>query len=398
MCLFALVPAFLLSLLPVLSSAEPPLQDAAISSVGADQGVYAVAEDGTVLAALNETRPVHPASVSKVATTLALLDRLGPDYRFETRISGKGAISRQVLDGDLVFESQGDPFFIFESAFLVLAELRHLGVSRVNGDLRVTGPFMFNWQPDSTGARLRRALTGHDGLDAWPAVASRRPDLEGIGVQTAALKFVGTTKAAQSAPRPLMIYRSPRLLTIMKALNSYSNNVFHPLSDTIGGVKAVERIARERIPLEQRDEIVIDNGAGAGLTNRMSPRATVSLLHALEQEAGEHRLALTDLLPVAGTDKGTLQDRVLSDEPRGALVGKTGTYGSIGVSALAGVIRTKTYGEVTFAVLNLGLPVPSARERQDAFVHAVMAAGGAVPFRYDPVRSPLEQMEIEPAR
>jgi D-alanyl-D-alanine carboxypeptidase/D-alanyl-D-alanine-endopeptidase (penicillin-binding protein 4) len=397
-CLSAIIFAAVVCLLPGLARAEPPLQQAAIRTVGADQGVYAVAADGTVLAALNETRAVHPASVSKVATTLALLDRLGPDYRFETRLVSTGPISRQVIEGDLLLESQGDPFFIFESAFLILGELHHVGVARVQGVLRVTGPFIFNWQPDPAGKRLQGALTGREGLDAWPAVAARRSELQGLRLQTAALTFQGGNSSTEPRQRPLVTYRSPPLLAIMKALNSYSNNVFHPLSGTIGGPQTVERVARDRVPSEQRGEITIENGAGAGLTNRMSPRAAVSLVRALEQEAQEHRLRLTDLLPVAGVDKGTLLERVLDDEPRGALVGKTGTYGEIGISALAGVIRTKTYGEITFAVFNTGLPVPTARTRQDAFVHEVMAAGTAVPFPYQAGPLPLDQIQVDAVR
>ena len=104
--------------------------------VGADQGVYARAEDGTVLAEVVADRPVHPASVSKVATTLALLRRLGPEHRFETRLSAGGPIGAAgVIGGDLVVEAEGDPFLVYESAFLMLDALNRQGVHRVAGRL-----------------------------------------------------------------------------------------------------------------------------------------------------------------------------------------------------------------------------------------------------------------------
>jgi len=60
------------------------LRAAAHAILGANQGVYVEAADGEVLLAQAARHPVHPASVSKVPTTLALLRRLGRDYRFTT--------------------------------------------------------------------------------------------------------------------------------------------------------------------------------------------------------------------------------------------------------------------------------------------------------------------------
>jgi len=82
--------------------AAPPYQEMAQRLVGTDQGVFARAEDGTVLVAVEADRPVHPASVSKIPTTLALLRRLGPEHRFETRVLGTGPVHDGTLDGDLI--------------------------------------------------------------------------------------------------------------------------------------------------------------------------------------------------------------------------------------------------------------------------------------------------------
>ena len=56
-----------------VAHAGPPLQGLAREVVGAGQGVLVVAEDGTVLASEAADRAVHPASVTKIATSLALL-------------------------------------------------------------------------------------------------------------------------------------------------------------------------------------------------------------------------------------------------------------------------------------------------------------------------------------
>src|SRR6185295_1264859 len=160
-------------------AAEPPLQGPARTLVGADQGVSAVAEDGTVLAALNETRGVHPASVTKVATTLALLERLGVAHRFDTRLLGTAPRRDGVVESDLLVEADGDPALVFEDAIRMLAELHTLGVRRVRGALRVRGPLLFNWEPDASGRRLRRALEGRDGAAAWTSAALVWPAIAG---------------------------------------------------------------------------------------------------------------------------------------------------------------------------------------------------------------------------
>ena len=152
------------------SAAEPPLQSLARKLVGDDHGVFVQAENGAVLAALNSTRPYHPASVTKVATTLAFLSRMGPDRRFRTKMLAAGPITDGTLHGDLVVQAEGDPYFLFENAFLVLLRLRAKGVRRVNGAIRVEGPFFFDWTPDLEGRRLKRAWTGRLGTERWPVV------------------------------------------------------------------------------------------------------------------------------------------------------------------------------------------------------------------------------------
>jgi D-alanyl-D-alanine carboxypeptidase len=371
-------------------ASEPPLQALARQHVAAGQGVYAVAGDGTVLVAQAADRAVHPASVTKVATALALLEKLGPQYRFTTRVRGARPGPDGVVQGNLVVEATGDPFFVDEGAFLLLQRLRALGVRRVTGSLLVTGPLLFDWQPDPEGRHLSRVLGGQEGAEAWAAVST---GAAAIPLSQAALQFDGHG-GDSAAGETLAVHRSPPLLHVVKVLGGYSNNVFHYASDAIGGPVAVQSVARAHVPSAMRDEIVIENGAGAGTTNRISPRAAVTLLDALAEELAKSGHGLTDALPVSGIDPGTLQDRFL--EMPGFVVGKTGTFGSVGASALAGALRTKRYGTVRFAVLNHGVPVPEARAMQDAFVRALIAASDAQAWPYTtPTRPAYLDAEVE---
>lgn len=349
------------------------LQHLAASYFGTDQGIFVQAEDGTILVAQQETRPVHPASVTKVATTLALLERLGPDYRFETRFVGGGPIIDGSLGGDLIVRATGDPVLVFENAFLMLRKLHAMGLREIKGDVRVEGPLIFNWKADPTGHLLKRALQGLDGGEAWTSIGEPSSRL--------ALRFVDRVPQ-QSSGRVLVGNRSPPLITIIKALNGYSNNVFHLLSDRIGGPQAVQAIVRKHLPPALYSEVTITNAAGAGELNRLSPRTAVAILWELRKQLHVLGKDLPSVLPVNGLDAGTLKKRLGENHYRGCIVGKTGTFGSVGATALAGVLRTQKYGYVAFAVLNSWLPVPEARRRQDAFLRALIDATDAKPWDY----------------
>ncbi len=379
-----------LGLAAATAQAEPPYQALAQTVVGVGQGVLVVAEDGTVLASEAADRAVHPASVTKIASALALLTRLGPEHRFTTRLVAGGPVDAGVVHGDLVVEASGDPFLVDEGAFLILRRLHALGLHAIDGRLAVRGPLLFDWQRDPEGKALTRALTGKIG--AWPTAPGWPP------LRDAALTFRARASARHDpADQPLVVYRSPPLLAILKALDGYSNNVFHLASDVIGGPAAVEAAARTAVPPALGGEITIKNAAGGGTENRISPRAAVALITALRQELGRLGRDLTAVLPVSGIDPGTLHKRLLAAPAgRGIVVGKTGTFGSEGASALAGALRTKQFGIVTFAVLNHGVAVPEARRRQDAFVGKLAAALGAEPWPYPTAAAPaFDQALVE---
>jgi D-alanyl-D-alanine carboxypeptidase/D-alanyl-D-alanine-endopeptidase (penicillin-binding protein 4) len=363
--------------------------------LGASQGVYVESTNGTALLSQEAQKAVHPASVSKVPTTLALLRKLGPDYRFVTTFSARGALSEGTLHGDLLVESNGDPAFVDENALLVADRLRELGVTQVTGDVRLRGQLTFDWQNDEDGSKLRRALAGSVSPAALAAVRAFElanptgPTPEKL--LPSGIRFAGGAEAtpASLSVRPLLVHRSQPLLPLAKSLNDYSNNIFKPLADAAGGATAVESLARSAVPRAMQSEIRLGDGAGTDPINRLSPRAAVKLLRALEEELKKSGHVLTDILPVSGIDDGTLRHRLDGPNEVGRIVGKTGTYGDYGASALIGAIPTSDRGTVYFAILNHGVPVPEARRRQDRFVRALLTHLASVPWSY--------QRDIRPA-
>ena len=72
-------------------------------------GVLAVTEGGDTLASWNSGTRMIPASTLKLVTTGLAIHRLGPDFKYVTRIAYNGAIKDGVLDGDLYIIGGGDP-------------------------------------------------------------------------------------------------------------------------------------------------------------------------------------------------------------------------------------------------------------------------------------------------
>jgi D-alanyl-D-alanine carboxypeptidase/D-alanyl-D-alanine-endopeptidase (penicillin-binding protein 4) len=289
--------------------------------------------------------------------------------------------------------SDGDPSLVDEDALLVAQRLRQSGISRVAGTLQLKGPLTFDWKTDSDGASLRRAMSGLTPPAALAAVRALEvlnstASIAPIGIHFATATGVTTGVAIGSrvveltGEHPLIIHRSQPLLPLVKSLNDYSNNIFAPFAEAAGGAAAVETVARSVVPEEMRTEITLGDGAGADPTNRLSPRAAVKLLRALEQELAKTNHALSDILPVAGVDEGTLHDRLDGAGEAGRVLGKTGTFGDYGASALVGAMRTTDLGTVYFAILNHNVPVPQARRRQDRFVRFLLSELHTIPWSY----------------
>ena len=99
--------------------------------------------DGRTVYARNASSRVIPASVMKILTAAVAADRLGWDFRFETRLEIAGTVRDGVLDGDLVVVGGGDPSISaqgMDTAALFLEwrnALQAAGIARVDG--RIVG-------------------------------------------------------------------------------------------------------------------------------------------------------------------------------------------------------------------------------------------------------------------
>lgn len=92
---------------------------------------------GQVIAEHRADAPFIPASTTKVATALAVLETLGPDFRFATTLHATGTVRDGALDGALHLRGGGDPTLDGKALRALVAALGRAGITRVDGSLLV---------------------------------------------------------------------------------------------------------------------------------------------------------------------------------------------------------------------------------------------------------------------
>ncbi len=113
---------------------------------------------GTILDGFNYDKLVRPASNIKLLTSAALLDALGPEFTYTTKMYGFGFREDSVWHGDIIIRGAGDPSisgeFYNEDRFHVLNKfytaLDTLGIRRISGSLIGNNAY-FDEQPYPKG-------------------------------------------------------------------------------------------------------------------------------------------------------------------------------------------------------------------------------------------------------
>lgn len=366
-------------------------------SIPGYSGLLVESLDGSVVAESNAGLLFNPASNVKIATAYAVLRNFGPDHRFLTAVYTDGAIDRTTgtLNGNL-YVSGGDPVFASQHAVTIASELNRLGIRSVSGDLIVTDNFVMNY----SGSPFVSAQALQMTMDASRRTpASTRAWLNhlsysgrnGMVSSTPSVTFAGATyvQPMPSSLQLLFTHESTKLREILKATLCYSNNFLSErLGDLVGGPYGVARLVHLNASVPP-NELSLQTASGLGY-NRVTPNAMMKLLHALRADLARYRMTFADIMPVAGIDKGTLENRFDSDFSTGSVVGKTGTLGQTdgGASALAGEINTRN-GKYLFVIFNQRGSVAKFRSFQNFFVSLVQGQlGGATPMKYEAI--PME--------
>ncbi|HXG92841.1 MAG TPA: D-alanyl-D-alanine carboxypeptidase [Blastocatellia bacterium] len=390
-----------------------------------NQGFIVTTLNGEVLAEHNADKLFNPASVTKVATSLTAISRLGPDFKFRTSLYTDGALDRAtgVLHGSLYVIGSGDPAFFYENAIMIADKLNRSGIREVEGDLVVLGQFYFGFSTSrEASARafqlaLNPAKWNTTAKNAYPRFLSMRAAEERMLAEAARQegkqytpapwpsqppsiiirgKIVTSPVVNTSNLKPLALHTSLPLVALLKGLNDFSNNwMAHVIGDLVGGPDAVERFLTTEVGFKP-EEVKFATSSGLG-ANYISPRGTITILRKLITYLSSKGLKIEDILPVAGVDAGTLEKR-FTDYYTGSVVAKTGTLS--GVSALAGVAYTRAKGPLLFVIYNRGGSVHAFRAAQDETIKKIITLyGGPVPVHSNGVSVPrVSERATEPAQ
>lgn len=334
----------------------------------------------------------NPASNVKVATSYAVLKTFGPEYRFPTNVYYDGIIDKTTatLNGNLYISGR-DPMFNFEHGVAIADAMNKLGIRSVTGDLVVTDRFVMSYT-ESTQRSGQLLLAS---LDSGKRSA---------GATRAWLEFLASSgKANQATYMPsisvagglyvdiipntaklLFSHESAPLREIVKVTNCYSNNFLaERLGEMLGGPYAVARVIQLNANVAPQ-EFTLATSSGLGI-NRVTPKAMMKVLRALRSELARYKMTFADIMPIAGVDPGTLQNRFKNGFSLGSVVAKTGTLGNTdgGVSALCGEMQTRNGGKMLFVIFNQRGTPGRFRPFQDSYVTMIQNEhGGAAPLGY----------------
>jgi D-alanyl-D-alanine carboxypeptidase len=340
----------------------------ALTAQGRDankHGVYVETLDGgEPVAMMNEDALFNPASVIKLATSLAALNKLGPNHRFHTDLLANGEIDERTgeLNGDLILFSGRDPSFSISDAKRAGESLRRFGVRRVNGGLVVIGDFNCNF--NSRTDLSAKVFADHSGITFRDPI--RYEDYN-----------------SQPRGRLLVTVESDTVLRIAQYQNAHSvNSMADLLASHIGGPQYVKDFLIEQAGVSP-DTIKISTGSGLNV-NRMSPRDTVRMLRAMVNWLEKYNLKPDAVMGMGGIDPGTMRSRFSERGFAGSIIAKTGTLTTTdnGMANLAGVMHTRDRGALLFAVYDNAesRTIRPLRKTQDEFLKKLMnELGGPAP-------------------
>lgn len=369
------------------------------------QGVLIETLDGKILSSQAENDQFNPASTLKLATALVALQTLGPSHRFATGVWTDGTIDKTtgVLTGNLYISGR-DPSFHYEHAILLARELNTLGIKEVSGNLIVAPGFTMNFSPSATRSgnqlydTLDSTLRYAEAVRAWNyerTLLNDRASLEKVP-SVAVMGEVSVAPVTPSA-KLLLTQRSSQLVDILKVLLCYSNNFMADrIGDAVGGPEAVRQRLITELGLAP-DDLKISRVSGLGV-NRASPRTMMKVYRALRAELKKSGLTPAAIMPVAGIDPGTLEDRFTGLPWRGSVIAKTGTLLRTdgGASSLVGQMRAANGEVLLFVIMNQRGSVSRFRENQDYLVMlAQNTRGGPKPFEYKPLILTMKLSQTE---
>ena len=373
----------------------------ALAGPASSASVYDLSARRTLFSArASAMRP--PASVEKLYTATAALERLGPGARVSTEVLGTGMLAPEgVWEGSLYLRGGGDPTF-GSSAFIrahyggVGASVSELasqlvstdGIREVTGSIEgdesylnsARGEPASGYAPDPflegtlSALAFNRGEGGSEGGPHAPAEYAARQLYAGL--RQAGVRVDGSVGSAvtPNTARALAVVPSPTLAQLLGLMLPPSDNFFaetliKDLGARFGGDGATgagAAVVRDTIAASFGLRPQVVDGSGLSRSDRTSTSQVARLLVALA--SSPLGAVLRGDLAVVGRT-GTLAHRMRGTRAAGRCEAKTGTL--IGASNLAGYCRSTRGHVLAFAFFDDGIAVELAHAVQDRMTIAL---------------------------
>ena len=396
--------------------AATDLRTCSVQSLSSDpalktlRGSVIDASSGESLLSIDGDKPSRTASVLKVLTAAAALDKLGPDYRLTTSVFEGSAPGTIVLvgggDSTLSRLESGESVYKGAAKISTLANqvvaayavaYPETPITSIVVDATLWSPadnWLASWPTSdlTTGylSKVTALQVDGDRKDPTQAVSPRSADPIGragkafaeaiataSGQPVAAVttgKATSTAKLGEVTSQPVSTLVNQMLLTsdgtlaetlarvvsVKMGLDGSSASVGQAIPSAIGGLGP------------DTSTITVADGSGLSKKNAVSPAFMASFM--AQVRGGQDQLNYVyNSLSVAG-ETGGLKERFLTSDAKGKVVAKTGHIGT--AYTLSGVIEAKDGTALAFAFYAIGEGIgPAAVPAIDALVEGVYECG-----------------------
>lgn len=358
---------------------------------------YCYTDESGKLLGENLDLRVRLASVSKLMTSLWAMEKLGPEFRYNTKLFIKG--SNLHIAGSL------DPFLGNEKMFFLLSQLNDLGFSRFD---KITFDKIIQINPsaqihsdqyplitrDSNARNLKMYFNTKNWTDSMRAEYTRVAGLAPAGKFRKSVEFEihealfsETNPYANDPGAKKLTLSSAPLYKYLKEINIESNNyASHTIFRQLGGVEKFSEFMTDRFGLST-DSIRFWTGSGlpaiidgVRYDNYATCNVVADLIMALKESAERQGRELEDIVAVPGSDAGTFRNRTFPEEYTNAFVAKTGTL--MHTSTLAGAMNTQK-GFSYYGIFNQSTDIIGSKIVQNGMIKSLMTdMGGPKAFNY----------------
>ncbi len=357
----------------ILDSWNTLLTDFAFES---DNHSFCIKNPKSEIVSSNLNQRIKPASVTKLYVTLWALEKLGRDYRYQTKL---------YYDGEnLHIEGGQDPFFVEENIFYVLNLLNKHNIKKIKR-LSFSNNFFLNWSDDSRViVKLLYRFFNKWNQEIRTAFFDTQKRLKNLGGPIQ-LKYPKMRLAKVSSKKKILKSKATTVITIkssplyrhLKEVNSFSNNFyFQKMFELLGDSLEFSKYLNDKFNIST-DIAYFYTGSGLG-ENYTTCQLTLRVLDELYRVANNQGLNFWDIMAVPGVDHGTLAKRFTEENYKQTICAKTGTLAT--VSALAGALYDIN-GPSFFGIFNATSDLDSARRLQDIFIKDIFRPQGE--FSYD---------------